>query len=100
MAIEIGSVYRWRGDALGIAAGTVGVCYSQLGETCAGLLFDSGVPAALTDVELNRYAECLGPSPEMAIYRFEDLGKLLDDYTRGRFASVFEPKAHERSRVA
>jgi hypothetical protein len=89
MTVEVGTLYRWRSDALGVAAGTLGVCYSELGETCAGVLFDTGVPCALTDVELNRYAEHLGYAQEMAIYRFEDLGRLLDDFSRGRFAGVF-----------
>jgi hypothetical protein len=99
MSIEVGSLYRWRSDALGIRAGTLGVCYTQLGETCAGLLFETGVPSALTDVELNRYAESLGRAPEMAFYRFEDLGRLLDDFSRGRFAAVFRPPV-ENSQVA
>lgn len=89
MAIEVGTVYRWRADALGIAAGTLGVCYAELGETCAGVLFETGVPSALTDAELNRYAQNLGAAPDMAFYRYEDLGRLLDDFSRGRFAGVF-----------
>lgn len=96
MAIEVGTVYRWRADALGIAAGTRGVCYAELGETCAGVLFETGVPSALTDVELNRYAEHLGRSADMAFYRYEDLGRLLDDFTRGRFAGVFRGSAAEK----
>jgi hypothetical protein len=99
MSIEVGSRYRWRSDALGIRAGTLGICYTQLGETCAGLLFETGVPSALTDAELNRYAESLGQAPDMAFYRFEDLGRLLDDFSRGRFASMFHPSV-ESSRVA
>lgn len=100
MAIEVGNVYRWRDNALGIPAGTRGICYTELGETCAGILFETGVPSALTDVELNRYAENLGRSAEMAFYRFEDLGRLLDDYTRGRFERVFRGEADRRERVA
>src|SRR2546423_258422 len=70
MAIQVGTVYRWRADALGIAADTHGVCYAELGETCAGVLWETGIPSALTDVELNRYAENLGCAPAMAFYRY------------------------------
>ena len=100
MAIEVGSLYRWRGDALGVAKDTRGVCYSELGETCAGVLFETGVTCALTDVELNRYAEQLGRSAEMAFYRFEDLGRLLDDFARGRFAAVSRHAGDATRRVA
>ena len=100
MAIEVGTLYRWRADALGVEKDTVGVCYSELGETCAGVLFETGVTCALTDVELNRYAEHLGRAPEMAFYRFEDLGRLLDDFARGRFAPVFRHAEDAARRVA
>ena len=100
MAIEVGTLYRWRADALGVAKGALGVCYSELGETCAGVLFETGVPCALTDVELNRYAEKLGHAHEMALYRFEDLGRLLDDFARGRFAAVFRHAEDAARRVA
>lgn len=100
MAIEVGSLYRWRADALGVEKDTYGVCYSELGETCAGVLFETGVTCALTDVELNRYAENLGHAAEMSFYRFEDLGRLLDDFARGRFAAVFRHAEDAARRVA
>ena len=97
MSVNVGSVFRWRRDALGIAAGTVGVCYARSASLVA-LLFDNGVPTTLNDYELNRYAECLGRSPELAAYRFKNLNQLLNDYGQGLFNSAFG--AHLLDRAA
>jgi hypothetical protein len=89
MSVKIGSMFRWRSDALGIAAGTTGVCYAHADDNLHCVLFESGIPAALSDVELNRYALALGESPALAGYQFDGLVQLLDDYQRGLFASAF-----------
>jgi hypothetical protein len=89
MGNRVGSVFRWRRDALGFGAGTIGVCYRRLSNSHCGLLFDNGVPAVLTDIELNRYAERLGCSSELISYRFENLNQLFDDFAGGRFARAF-----------
>ena len=88
MSVAVGSLFRWRSDALGIAAGTTGVCYAHTGDLHC-ILFENGVPAALSQVELNRYAQSLGAEPALAGYRFDGLLQLLDDYDRGVFACAF-----------
>ena len=90
MSVKIGSMFRWRSDALGIAAGTTGVCYAHADDTLHCVLFESGVPAALSDVELNRYALAVGDAPTLAGYRFDNLVQLLDDYQHGLFACAFQ----------
>jgi hypothetical protein len=87
--VKVGSMFRWRSDALGIAAGTAGVCYSRTDDDLACVLFDNGIPAALTQVELNRYAQALGIAPTLIGYRFDGLIQLLDDYDHGVFACAF-----------
>ena len=89
MAVAIGSVFKWRSDALGIAAGTTGVCYAHTEDDLHCILFESGIPAALSQVELNRYAQSIGAEAALAGYRFDGLLQLLDDYERGIFACAF-----------
>lgn len=89
MSVAVGSVFKWRSDALGIAAGTVGVCYAHADGDLHCILFENGIPTALSQVELNRYAQALGAEPALAGYRFDGLIQLLDDYERGLFACAF-----------
>jgi hypothetical protein len=89
MAVRIGSLFRWRDDALGIARGAAGVCYALTDDGQACILFESGIPAALSIVELNRYANWLGEAPALAAYRFDGLIQLLDDFDRGVFSIAF-----------
>ena len=89
MSIAVGSMFRWRADALGIAAGTTGVCYAHADGALHCVLFENGIPAALTEAELNRYALALGDAPTLTGYRFDGLVQLLDDYHRGVFACAF-----------
>jgi hypothetical protein len=96
MSATIGTVFRWRRDALGIAAGTVGVCYAR-STSLVALLFDNGVPTTLNDYEINRYAECLGRSLELAGYRFRNLNQLLNDYGQGVFNDAFGGHLLERA---
>ena len=100
MPQRIGSVFRWRANALGVDAGAIGFCYAQLRDGRVRVLFSTGTPLSLTPIELNRYAEHLGHAAEMAFYRFEDLGRLLDDFARGRFAAVFRHAEDAARRVA
>lgn len=89
MAIEVGSLFRWRMDALGIAGGLTGICYAQIDDGLSGVLFENGVPIALSELELNRYARCLGFAHAHAGYRFDGLLQLLDDYDAGMFNGAF-----------
>jgi hypothetical protein len=100
MAAKVGSVFRWRRDALGIAAGTAGVCYCQLDDALAGVLFETGAPAALSDVELLRYAQYLGASTELSTYRFEGLIQLLDDFAAGHFERAMRGELTEHGRAS
>jgi len=91
MAVQVGSIYRWRRDALGIAAGAYGICYTQIDDDLAGVLFDTGVPVALSEPELSRHAQCHGFAHPLAGYRFDGLIQLLEDFDRGVFACAFGP---------
>lgn len=84
-----GSVYRWRSDALGVAAGAFGFSYAQLPDGRISVLFDTGVPLSLSVIELNRYAEFLGRNTDVVGYRFEGLNELFDHFDAGRFARAF-----------
>lgn len=89
MPNRIGALYRWRADALGLAANTAGFCYAHLPDGRLSVLFETGVPLSLSPIELNRYAEYLGRNTDVIGYRFEGLNKLFDDFDAGRFARAF-----------
>jgi len=96
MSAVVGSVYRWKRDALGIPGQAVGMCYAR-GETRVGLIFDNGVPATLSDYDLNRYAESLGRAPDLSNYTFSDLNQLLNDFGRGLFDVAFRGRMLDRA---
>ena len=96
MTAAVGSVFRWRYNALGIAVGAVGVCYAR-GRDRVGILFDNGVPTTLSDYDLNRYAEFLGRSLALSGYRFISLNQLLNDYGKGVFEGAFRGLKLERA---
>lgn len=94
MAVQVGSIFRWRKDALGIAAGAFGICYGAIDADLSGILFDTGVPVALSELELHQHARCEGFAHGLATYRFDGLIQLLEDFDRGVFAGAFGARSH------